>query len=113
MLLRPILATVRYLPCSITGFFLNVRAPKSYPLSSLRLDADVDPSPPRPPACPPAQLIVAILASRVPAQVLITIGALGTGLAPLLFAVQDYSDPYWQWQFPAMILSVFGADFIL
>lgn len=59
------------------------------------------------------QLIVAILASRVPAQFLITIGALGTGLAPLLFAVQDYSDPYWQWQFPAMILSVFGADFIL
>lgn len=43
MLLRPILATVRYLPCSITGFFLNVRAPKSNPLSSLRLDADVDP----------------------------------------------------------------------
>lgn len=27
--------------------------------------------------------------------------------------MQDYSDPYWQWQFPAMILSVFGADFIL
>ncbi|GAA5993012.1 hypothetical protein JCM10908_000798 [Rhodotorula pacifica] len=80
MLLRPILATVRYLPCSITGFVLN--------------------------------LIVAILASRVPAQFLIAIGALGTGLAPLLFAVQDYSDPYWQWQFPAMILSVFGADFI-
>ncbi|GAA5972189.1 hypothetical protein JCM8115_007151 [Rhodotorula mucilaginosa] len=80
MLLRPILATVRYLPCSITGFFLN--------------------------------LIVAILASRVPAQFLITLGALGTGLAPLLFAVQDYEDSYWQWQFPAMILSVFGADFI-
>ena len=54
MLLRPILATVRYLPCSITGFFLNVRAPKSYPLSSLRLDADVDPSPP-PPARLPAR----------------------------------------------------------
>jgi hypothetical protein len=62
---------------------------------------------------PRAQLIVAILASRVPAQFLITLGALGTGLAPLLFAVQDYEDSYWQWQFPAMILSVFGADFIL
>ncbi|BGP57930.1 hypothetical protein JCM8202v2_005584 [Rhodotorula sphaerocarpa] len=80
MMLTPILATVRYLPCSVTGFFLN--------------------------------FLVAILASRVPAQILIAIGALGTGLAPLLFAVQDYSDPYWQWQFPAMILSVFGADFI-
>lgn len=60
-----------------------------------------------------AQAIVAILASRVPAQLLIAVGALGTGLAPLLFAVQNYADPYWQWQFPAMILSVFGADFIL
>lgn len=49
----------------------------------------------------------------MPAQFLITLGALGTGLAPLLFAVQDYEDSYWQWQFPAMILSVFGADFIL
>ncbi|POY70297.1 hypothetical protein BMF94_6696 [Rhodotorula taiwanensis] len=80
MQLPPILATVRYLPCSVTGFFLNA--------------------------------IVAILASRVPAQFLIAVGALGTGLAPLLFAVQNYTDPYWQWQFPAMILSVFGADFI-
>ena len=59
------------------------------------------------------QAVVAVLASRVPAQILIAIGALGTGLAPLLFAVQDYADPYWQWQFPAMILSVFGADFIV
>ncbi|GAA6053235.1 hypothetical protein JCM3770_002670 [Rhodotorula araucariae] len=80
MRLPPVLATVRFLPSSITGFILNV--------------------------------IVAILASRVPAQILIALGALGTGLAPLLFAVQDYADPYWQWQFPAMILSVFGADFI-
>ncbi|BGP51333.1 hypothetical protein JCM10450v2_007271 [Rhodotorula kratochvilovae] len=80
MRLPPVLATVRFLPSSITGFILNV--------------------------------IVAILASRVPAQILIALGALGTGLAPLLFAVQDYNDPYWQWQFPAMILSVFGADFI-
>ncbi|GAA5856953.1 hypothetical protein JCM9279_005028 [Rhodotorula babjevae] len=80
MQLKPILATVRFLPSSVTGFILNA--------------------------------VVAILASRVPAQILIAIGALGTGLAPLLFAVQDYADPYWQWQFPAMILSVFGADFI-
>ncbi|GAA5940651.1 hypothetical protein JCM3775_004752 [Rhodotorula graminis] len=80
MRLEPILATVRFLPSSVTGFILNV--------------------------------VVAVLASRVPAQILIAIGALGTGLAPLLFAVQDYADPYWQWQFPAMILSVFGADFI-
>ncbi|BGO95203.1 hypothetical protein NBRC10512_000986 [Rhodotorula toruloides] len=80
MRLEPVLATVRFLPSSITGLILN--------------------------------LIVALLASRVPAHILITIGCLGTGLAPLLFAVQNYDDTYWQWQFPAMILSVFGADFI-
>jgi hypothetical protein len=44
------------------------------------------------------------MASRVPAQYMIALGALGTGLAPLLFALQDNTDPYWQWQFPAMIL---------
>ncbi|BGP27349.1 hypothetical protein JCM10295v2_006317 [Rhodotorula toruloides] len=80
MRLEPVLATVRFLPSSITGLVLN--------------------------------LIVALLASRVPAHILITIGCLGTGLAPLLFAVQNYDDTYWRWQFPAMILSVFGADFI-
>ncbi|BGP35053.1 hypothetical protein JCM10296v2_006883 [Rhodotorula toruloides] len=80
MRLEPVLATIRFLPSSITGLILN--------------------------------LIVALLASRVPAHILITIGCLGTGLAPLLFAVQNYDDAYWQWQFPAMILSVFGADFI-
>ncbi|BGP03153.1 hypothetical protein NBRC10513v2_006882 [Rhodotorula toruloides] len=80
MRLEPVLATVRFLPSSITGLILN--------------------------------LIVALLASRVPAHILITIGCLGTGLAPLLFAVQNYEDTYWRWQFPAMILSVFGADFI-
>ncbi|GAA5985579.1 hypothetical protein JCM11641_004979 [Rhodosporidiobolus odoratus] len=80
MTLQPVLATVRFLPSSITGLILNV--------------------------------IVAILASRVSAQLLVLIGCLGTGLAPLLFAVQSYSDPFWQWQFPAMILSVIGADFI-
>ncbi|GAA6018283.1 hypothetical protein JCM10207_000790 [Rhodosporidiobolus poonsookiae] len=80
MNLEPVLATVRFLPSSITGLVLNV--------------------------------IVAVLASRVSAQVLVVIGCLGTGLAPLLFALQKYSDPFWQWQFPAMILSVLGADFM-
>lgn len=58
------------------------------------------------------QVLVAILASRVDAQYLICLGALGTGLASLLFAVQDSSAPYWQYQFVAMVLSVVGADFI-
>ncbi|GAA5915309.1 hypothetical protein JCM6882_005185 [Rhodosporidiobolus microsporus] len=80
MQLEPVLATVRFLPSSVTGLVLNA--------------------------------IVAVLASRVSAQALIILGCVGTGLAPLLFAVQRYDDPYWQWQFPAMILSVFGADFI-
>ncbi|CEQ42772.1 SPOSA6832_04614, partial [Sporobolomyces salmonicolor] len=75
MKLKPVLATVRFLPSSVTGLVLNI--------------------------------IVALLASRVPAQALILLGCLGTGLAPLLFALQNYSDPYWQWQFPAMILTDF------
>ncbi|GAA5860818.1 hypothetical protein JCM8547_003859 [Rhodosporidiobolus lusitaniae] len=78
--LEPVLATVRFLPSSVTGLFLNV--------------------------------IVALVASRVSAQLLVILGCVGTGLAPLLFAVQSYDDPFWQWQFPAMILSVFGADFV-
>lgn len=57
-------------------------------------------------------IVVAILASRAPAQILIMLGCIGTALAPLLSAVQKVDAPYWQYQFPAMLLSVFGADFI-
>lgn len=56
--------------------------------------------------------IVAVVASFAPAQLLIAIGALGTSLAPLLFAVMPTNVVYWQFEFPAMILTVLGADFI-
>ncbi|KAK4046955.1 hypothetical protein OIO90_006373 [Microbotryomycetes sp. JL221] len=56
--------------------------------------------------------IVGLVAAIVPANYLISIGCLGTGLASMLFALQKQTDPYWQWQFPAMILSVVGADLI-
>jgi hypothetical protein len=101
MQLEPVLATVRFLPSSITGLVLNVR-PSPFPALSRCLTDHL----------PLMQAIVAIAASRVSAQLLIILGCVGTGLAPLLFALQSYSDPYWQWQFPAMILSVFGADFV-
>ncbi|GAA96154.1 uncharacterized protein L969DRAFT_91610 [Mixia osmundae IAM 14324] len=55
---------------------------------------------------------VAIVVAYVPAQYLIMLGCLGTAIAPMLFALQKIGDPYWQWQFPAMILTVFGADLI-
>ncbi|KDE05939.1 hypothetical protein MVLG_03751 [Microbotryum lychnidis-dioicae p1A1 Lamole] len=57
-------------------------------------------------------MIVAVLASRIGAQWLIGIGTLGTGIAPLLYAVQKLHATYWAFQFPAMILCVLGADFI-
>ncbi|KAK4701741.1 hypothetical protein P7C70_g4486, partial [Phenoliferia sp. Uapishka_3] len=57
-------------------------------------------------------LLVALIAHLVPAQVMLILGGLGTGLAPLLFALQRVGVPYWEFQFPAMILIVFGADFI-
>lgn len=80
-------------------------------------------------------VIVGLLASRIAGNWLIAVGCLGTGvsqgspcctrgslrsdddllsqqLAPLLFALQGIDSPYWHWQLPGMILSVFGADFI-
>ena len=50
------------------------------------------------------KIIVGFAAARVNANVLIALGCLGTALAPMLFAIQGAEDPYWQWQFPAMIL---------
>ncbi|KAM0751514.1 putative efflux transporter [Meredithblackwellia eburnea MCA 4105] len=78
--LPPILATVRFLPSTVTGVILNI--------------------------------VVALVAHLVPAQILLMLGGLGTGLAPVLFAIQKVTAPYWEYQFPAFILTVFGADFV-
>ncbi|SCZ94420.1 BZ3500_MvSof-1268-A1-R1_Chr12-2g03887 [Microbotryum saponariae] len=85
--LTPLQATVRFLPSPVTGLILNCPGVRSH-------------------------MIVAVLASRIGAQWLIGIGTLGTGIAPLLYAVQKLHATYWAFQFPAMILCVLGADFI-
>lgn len=56
--------------------------------------------------------IVAIVASIAPAQLLLALGAFGCLMAPLLFAIIPATHAnYWQHDFAAMILTVFGADF--
>ncbi|KAI5481092.1 Major Facilitator Superfamily protein [Pseudohyphozyma bogoriensis] len=57
-------------------------------------------------------VIMAYAAAHIPANILITLGGLGSGLAPLLYALQDPHGSYWRYGFPAQILCVFGADFI-
>ncbi|KAI5479082.1 hypothetical protein MNV49_004080 [Pseudohyphozyma bogoriensis] len=57
-------------------------------------------------------LLMAYIASRIPANFIILTGAIGEGLCPLLFAIQDPNATYWRYNFPAQILSVFGADLI-
>jgi len=57
-------------------------------------------------------VIVAIIVGRVPVVFLITIGTGCTGLAGLLFAIIRPSAPYWEFGFPAAVLSVIGADFV-
>ncbi|EJU05737.1 hypothetical protein DACRYDRAFT_20129 [Dacryopinax primogenitus] len=57
-------------------------------------------------------VVFALVSGHVPANYLIIIGCIGTGLANLLFAVINTGSPYWAFGFPAAILSVFGADFI-
>ncbi|KZT59809.1 MFS general substrate transporter [Calocera cornea HHB12733] len=57
-------------------------------------------------------VVFALVSGVIPAQFLIMIGCIGTGLANLLFAVIQTTAPYWAFGFPAAIVSVFGADFI-
>ncbi|KZO95200.1 efflux transporter [Calocera viscosa TUFC12733] len=57
-------------------------------------------------------VVFALVSGLMPAQFLIMIGCIGTGLANLLFAVINTSSPYWAFGFPAAVVSVFGADFI-
>ena len=40
------------------------------------------------------------------------IGTLLTGVSSLLFALIDPAAPYWAFDFPAEILTVFGVDFV-
>ncbi|KAJ7174024.1 MFS general substrate transporter [Mycena crocata] len=57
-------------------------------------------------------LFVVLVISRINLVSLIVFGTLFTGLASLLFALIDPSEPYWAFGFPATIVAVFGADFV-
>ncbi|KAK4126631.1 MFS general substrate transporter [Parathielavia appendiculata] len=55
--------------------------------------------------------IVSQLLARVPTYMLLVVGNACVSVAALLFAVPIPPDTiYWAWSFPAMVLSVFGAD---
>ncbi|KAF8319050.1 efflux transporter [Clavulina sp. PMI_390] len=57
-------------------------------------------------------VVVALAVAHVPGIILVVIGCIMTGIAPLLFAVIQVDSPYWAFGFPAAIVAVFGADFI-
>ncbi|KAJ4300170.1 hypothetical protein N0V88_002839 [Collariella sp. IMI 366227] len=56
-------------------------------------------------------VIVSQLLSRIPAYVMLAVGNLCVSISALLFAIPIPPDTtYWAWAFPAMAISVFGAD---
>ncbi|KZV97648.1 MFS general substrate transporter, partial [Exidia glandulosa HHB12029] len=57
-------------------------------------------------------VIIGLFIAHIPLVYLVTIGTGLTAVSALLFAIIDESAPYWAYNFPAAILSVFGADFI-
>ncbi|EJU02191.1 MFS general substrate transporter, partial [Dacryopinax primogenitus] len=58
-------------------------------------------------------VVFTLIAAHVPGQIIIMLGCIGTGLANLLFAVIKTNVVFWGFGFPAAILSVWGADFIM
>ncbi len=58
-------------------------------------------------------ILVGLLARVIPGNYLICLGALGTALANLLWAVMPADTTYFTYQFFGMILCVFGADFCI
>ncbi|EJD53286.1 putative efflux transporter [Auricularia subglabra TFB-10046 SS5] len=57
-------------------------------------------------------VIVGLFVAHIPMVYLVVLGAGATAIAALLFAVIDEHATYWAYNFPAAVLSVFGADFI-
>ena len=56
-------------------------------------------------------VVVSQLLSRVPTYVMLAVGNTCVSISALLFAAPIPPDAsYWAWSFPAMVLSVFGAD---
>ncbi|EGG08916.1 uncharacterized protein MELLADRAFT_84380 [Melampsora larici-populina 98AG31] len=57
-------------------------------------------------------VIVGFLIKKWPAQILVMIGCAGTMISCLLMAIADPESSYWGYSFPAIALSVVGADFV-
>jgi predicted MFS family arabinose efflux permease len=56
-------------------------------------------------------VIVSQLLARVPTYLMLVVGNICVSISALLFAVPIPSETtYWAWSFPAMVISVFGAD---
>lgn len=55
-------------------------------------------------------ILVGATVSKISAQFWLVLGAAGTSLAPILFAVQDPDATYWSYQFVAMVTTTLGAD---
>lgn len=57
-------------------------------------------------------VIIGLFVAHIPLVYLVVIGTGATAVAALLFAIIDETASYWAYNFPAAVLSVFGADFI-
>ncbi|EJD54859.1 putative efflux transporter [Auricularia subglabra TFB-10046 SS5] len=57
-------------------------------------------------------VIVGLFVAHIPMVYLVVLGTGATAVACLLFAVINEHASYWAFNFPAAILSVFGADFV-
>ncbi|KAL0065019.1 hypothetical protein AAF712_008012 [Marasmius tenuissimus] len=58
-------------------------------------------------------VVVALVISRLPLVALMAVGTIGSSVACLLFAVIDVDATYWAFGFPAAVLAVLGADFVM
>ncbi|KAJ8074009.1 hypothetical protein PM082_012299 [Marasmius tenuissimus] len=58
-------------------------------------------------------VVVALVISRLPLVALMAVGTIGSSVACLLLAVIDVDATYWAFGFPAAVLAVLGADFVM
>ncbi|KAH8831497.1 MFS general substrate transporter [Flagelloscypha sp. PMI_526] len=57
-------------------------------------------------------VFIALVVGRIPIVWLLAVGAALTSTATILFATMQPFAIYWHYQFPALIVSVWGADFV-
>jgi tellurite resistance protein TehA-like permease len=95
---------IRMLPMSVTGVFCNV---VGKPSSTCRTRAS---SLYYVLTCVGSAFAVALAVAHIQGIILVALGCIMTGLAPLLFALIKVNASYWAFGFPSAILSVVGAD---